>query len=280
MKQTISNLMKQALESMLPGVNTMACQINEALEPGAVVLGTMNDVAKILYIIRDQKQTECTILCNKQRSPEEEEQHFDLHTVIEFLDKSVWKQVRYQLGNKNYDIFDDYGLRDGWQIVGSCRSDDNLSGEHEQASDLSVFNIFMDQLAEMMLNIPKEHLIDNPISEEEEGLGELTDYEKALVLVHEKAADEHNALIDQFGGDKNHDKLFRLAILSELAALFFDQEVKLRLGLASFKKFDGIGLRDNWQIVGVKSDMPEFMRMGSLGGALVMAAMMRAFEED
>ncbi|MDA3802559.1 MAG: hypothetical protein PF488_01510 [Patescibacteria group bacterium] len=62
------------------------------------------------------------------------------------------------------------------------------------------------------------------------GIRILFDHEKALIMVSGESAEENDSFIDEFGSKANHTKLFELSILSEIAYLLFQQEVKLRLG--------------------------------------------------
>ena len=279
-KMTIKDLVQKALENMMPTVDQLNCDVNQAVTPGVVVLGTAGDNAKILYALRNQKGAECEILCKKSRNPEEEETHFDLHIIAEVLNDLFWREISFQAGLKNNDSFSSYGIRDEWKVVGLNEGGATLPAAGETVN-VSLLSLLIKEVSEKMQNIPGTIEAGGELQEDQTDLGEMTDYEKALALVHFAATHDHNLLAEKAPDDLF--PLFERMALVEVSSLLFKNEIRLRLGLKA-KQFSDLSFLDNWHVAGGEASEEEVMMamIGSspLGMAIAMAAMSRVFDED
>lgn len=126
----------------------------------------------------------------------------------------------------------------------------------------SILSLINDILVKGELVCPIEDVV---CVESEEVIGELTDYEKAIYLARNVAADQFNAMAEEISSEveKNPEsepdikKLERQKSVHELLNQLFWENIRFRL---NGKNTTSVGIRQDWQIVAIthnRKNLPE-----------------------
>lgn len=287
MEKKFSDLIQQALTEMLPKVATLVCDINEPVKTNEIVLGVVSDTAKILYWLKKEQVSKCEVLCRKTRNPEEDQEHAKGHMIIDCIDELLLMEIKYSLGRENGEIFDSFGVRENWQIIGNCQSKKEDIAPKQLTSE-SAFSSVMEKVAQKTSGVFGEN-VNGSLYPDDINLGELTDYEKALdslrsemTIARQKIVDNNKEL-----STENHDELFNLSYLIDVVVLLFKTELALRLGYDTVAQFNGVAVDKNWNAIGITSETEENMMMTGLldflksafEGASVMVVVPQDFDE-
>lgn len=103
--------------------------------------------------------------------------------------------------------------------------------------------------------------VKDPVcTETEEVIGEMTDYEKAIMLARNAASDRFNAMVDAIGESESEPDLAKLhdaRKVSDLLNNLLWRSIELHL---KDKDTSSIGIRQDWKIVAItrkKGNVPE-----------------------
>ena len=106
---------------------------------------------------------------------------------------------------------------------------------------------------------------DDPVKETETVIGEVTDYEKAIVLATNVIEERHNQQVDTAKEDE--DDKCQLFLNKKMHRALFDlfwTSVKHRLGKTAIEP-DAIGFRKDWQLVAFKEEKERTIEIHCVG---------------